>query len=114
MCGKEKDGVEIREDFVIDGLRWFNRKVLRTPERNNRIVVCSACYESYKKRRKRYLSRQKTYVILGALFALFGIIIAGNKLLAILAGIAIVVVLYLFSLLSYMPEIKADPKADKK
>ena len=107
-------GIEIEEDDVIRTIRWFNRKILRTPDRNNKIVICSDCYDKYKKYRKRYKSRQRTYIILGVLFAVFGIIVAQNKIVAVLLGIVIIVALYLLSFLSYMPELKLKPGADGK
>ena len=114
MCGKKKEGIEIEEDDVIRTIRWFNRKILRTPDRNNKIVICSDCYDKYKKYRKRYKSRQRTYIILGVLFAVFGIIVAQNKIVAVLLGIVIIVALYLLSFLSYMPELKLKPGAAGK
>ncbi|HUB92765.1 MAG TPA: hypothetical protein VL945_02290 [Candidatus Saccharimonadales bacterium] len=114
VCGSRKDGIEIREDHVIDLIRWFNRTVLRTPPRDNRIVVCSSCYPKYETQRKRYLSRQRTYFVLGALFVIFAIIVASNKIEALLIGIGICALLYVFSLLSYMPDLKYDGKPGGK
>jgi hypothetical protein len=119
VCGKKKDGPEIKEDNVIRAIRWFNRNIRRTPEHHNRIVVCGECYEKYKKQRKKYLSRQRIYLVLGTLFAIFAVIVSVNKIAALLSGIGLVIVLFLFSLLSYMPDLKYDQgrgkeKAEKK
>lgn len=113
ICGKERDGPEIEEDNVIHALRWFNRKVMKTPEKHNRIVVCKECYEKYKKQRKKYLSRQRTYIVLGALFTVFGVIVAANKIVALAYGVGLCIILYLFSLLSYMPDLKVGIGQEK-
>lgn len=105
ICGEKKDGIEVKEDRVLSALRWFNRNVLRIPSRNNRIVVCKSCYPTYKKQRKKYLGRQRTYLVLGFLFVLFGVIIA-KSLASIVIGIGLMFFLYLLSLLSYSPELK--------
>jgi hypothetical protein len=114
ICGGKKDGIEIREDHVIEAIRLFNRKVLRQPPKNNRIVVCEACYPKYKAQRKKYLGRQRLYLILGGLFVVFGVIVSLNKLEALLVGIVLIAVLYLFSLLTYVPELKAEPKPESR
>lgn len=111
MCGKEKDGIEIKEDHVIKSMRWFNRKVLRTGPRNNRIVICSEDYPKYKEQRRKYLSRQKVYAVLGLLFLIFGVIIA-KTVGALLIGLAVLAALYLLSLLSYLPDLSYGPKQE--
>lgn len=113
ICGEKKDGIEIREDYVIHAIRWFNRKVLRTPEKRNRIVVCSSCYPNYKTRRKKYLSRQRTYLVLGFLFMLFGVVIARNAQ-SFIIGVVVIIILYLLSLLSYLPDLGEKPKGEVK
>lgn len=110
-CGEKKDGIEIKEDHVIQALRWFNRTVMKQ-NRNNRIVVCSACYDKYSKQRKRYISRQRIYAVLGILFLLFGVLIA-RSIQSVLIGLGVIALLYLISLLSYMPDLNYR-KGEKK
>ena len=110
LCGKEKRGIEIEEDDVIRSIRWFKHDILKKPLSENKVVICNDCYDNYKKYFKKYKSRQRTYIILGVLFAVFGIIVAQNKVLAIITGIIIVGALYLLSFLSYMPELKINQK----
>ncbi len=113
ICGEEREGVEVKEDRVLSALRWFNRTILRIPPRNNSIVVCKSCYPTYKKQRKKYLGRQRTYLVLGFLFVLFGAIIA-KTVVSIVVGLGLMVFLYLLSLLSYTPELKdISPKPAK-
>lgn len=117
MCGKKKDGIEIKEDNVIGILRWFNQKVLRIPPKNNRIVVCSECYQKYNTQRKKYVSRQWMYIILGVLFIVFCLIssaLGGNIIVGLLLGIGVLLLLYLCSFLIYVPELAMQPKTKEK
>jgi hypothetical protein len=113
ICGEKKDGIPIKEDYVIEAIRWFNRKVLRQPPRNNRIVVCSSCYEKYKKQRSKYLSRQKVYIVAGILFLIFGIVLTRAPQ-AILLSILVCIGLYLLSLLTYLPDLELPNAAAAK
>lgn len=113
MCGEKKDGIPIKEDYVIGAIRWFNRKILRQPPRNNRIVVCSSCYEKYKKQRSKYLSRQKVYIVAGILFVIFGVVLT-RSLQAILLSILVCIGLYLLSLLTYLPELEIPAESKAK
>ncbi len=106
ICGEEKEGIEVKDDNVLNALRWFNRKILRIPPRNNRIVVCASCYPKYKKQRSKYLSRQRVYLVLGALFLIFGVAIA-RTITAFFLSLVVLAFLYLLSLLSYTPELNA-------
>ncbi len=113
ICGEEKDGIAVRDDSVLRALRWFNRTVLRTPPRNNRIVVCASCYPKYKKQRSKYLSRQKTYIVLGVLFMIFGIVIA-RTITAFFLSLVVLAFLYLLSLLSYVPELDVSAQNNEE
>ena len=105
VCGKEKNGLEVKTDNVIKTIRYIKLKLFHKV-RNNRLVVCKECYDNYKKFRKRYVSRQRMYVGLGVLFLIFGMLL-NPSVGALLAGLVIIAVLYLLSLLNYLPEI--DP-----
>lgn len=105
VCGKEKKGIEIGDDYVLDSIRWFKRNVTKNEARNV-LVVCKDCYSVYKKGRKKYESRQRLYVALGIVFVIMMIYIGGLSIQAILISIAILILFYLFSLLSYTPKIE--------
>lgn len=113
ICGEKRDGVEVKNDRVLDAMRWFNRTVLKRPNRNNRIVVCSPCYPKYRVQRKKYLSRQRVYAVLGILFMIFGILIA-RTIQAFLISLVVLVLLYLLSLLSYMPDLEYRSAHEKE
>jgi len=103
MCGKEKKGIAVREDHVLGALRWFKRNVTRD-EKGNRIVVCRDCYSEYKKRRGTYESRQKLYLALGVMFVVVSLLLS-PKPLTVLVSALVLAMVYLFSLMSYVPKI---------
>ena len=109
ICGKEKDGVEIKDDNVIKFIRLFNRKVLKK-QNHYKLVVCKECYINYKKARNKFVRRQITYIALGVIFAAMIFISSAGNPISLLAGAGIIIFLYLLSLLSYMPELKINDK----
>src|SRR5271157_3202259 len=94
MCGKETEGIEVQNDYVLSALRWFKRNVTKD-EKKNRIVVCKACYLDYKK---------KLYLALGIVF-LITFVVLSPKAETVLISLVVLAVLYLFSLFSYIPKI---------
>ena len=118
ICGRQKEGIAIKEDPVIEVIKWYKANITRNVK-NNRIVVCRECYPKYKKMRGRYESNQRLLMVLGALFFIFGIIIS-LSLTTIAFSMAVVAFLYLISLLLYMPALevggaeKMEKKAGKK
>ncbi len=103
ICGRELNGLEVQEDYVIKAIRWFKRNVTHN-EKNYRLVVCKDCYVKYKKARDSYNSKTISYAAL--------LIITGRSIGAVIAGIIIILLMYALSLLSYMPGLKID-KAEK-
>ncbi len=103
VCEKQKDGIDVQDDLVLDSIRWFKTNVTHN-ERNNRLVVCRGCYVSYKSKRARFESRRRIYLILGFVFvALFVVVSPG--LSSALVGAGLFVLFWLFSLLNYTPRI---------
>ncbi len=111
MCGKERNGIEIRNDRVIDAIRWMKKTVLHK-ESSNRLVVCKDCYENYKKAKKRFDSRRRIYLILGIIFALL-IIIGSVSVWGVILGIVVLGLIYAFSFFSYIPSLAIDVKSEK-
>ena len=110
ICGKQRNGPEVKGDHVIGFLRWFKKNVTRD-EKRNRLVVCKECYPAYKKRRDRYTSRQTLYMIIGAIFLVLGVAIAFSPL-TLAVGLLMLAGLYLLSLMNYTPalSVKIDNK----
>jgi nitrogen fixation/metabolism regulation signal transduction histidine kinase len=107
-CGENKDGLEIRDDYVLYTMRWVKRNITRN-ERGYRIVVCKEDYPKYAKARKRYEGRQKIYIALGLIFAVL-VILAGRSALSVFYAIVVLVFVYLFSLLTYVPALSTAPE----
>lgn len=103
ICGKEKSGIPVEKDYVIAAIRWFKTNITKN-EKNNNLVVCRDCYPKYKQQRKRYLSRQRIYIGLGAVFVVVGVLVARTAA-SVLVCLGVFALLYLFSLASYIPKI---------
>ncbi|QRF74330.1 hypothetical protein Micr_00866 [Candidatus Micrarchaeum sp.] len=112
ICGKELNGLEVKDDYVIKSLRWFKHNVTHN-EKNYRLVVCKDCYVKYKKARDSYNSKTVSYLAIGVIFAAL-LIITGRSLGAVAAGIAIIILMYALSLLSYMPGLKQQGRGASK
>ncbi len=110
ICGARKNGLEVRQDFVIETIRWFKRNITRN-EKGYRLVVCKECYPKYAKERSKFERRQIFYLIIGVLFTIVIVIGAGNKALALLYGFVVLVFVYLLSLLTYIPAVNTPGKA---
>ncbi len=104
MCGKERDGLLIKEDMVLKGLRWIKRNITRN-ERNYTLVVCKDDFLAYKKKRDGYERKMVIYVSLGIVFLVALALVSDAKLGAIAVGLVITIFLFLLAQLSYMPAV---------
>ena len=111
VCGKERQGIEVEDDYVLDSIRWFKKNVTKN-ERGNRLVVCSGCYLNYKKSRAKYESRQRLYLGLGVLFVIMSLV-ASFQATTLIVSLLVLLLLYFFSLLSYMPRISIKKQANQ-
>jgi hypothetical protein len=103
VCAKEKKGIEVEDDAVLELIRWIKKNITKN-EKGNKIVVCRDCYASYKASRSRYEGRQKIYVALGVLFAMVNLLISPT-LSTVAISAVIIAMMILISLLSYTPKI---------
>ena len=110
ICGEARDGLEVREDRVIRAMRYFKQNVTKNAK-NYRLVVCRACYPKYDKYRSTYVKKQVSYVVVAVIFAALLIIVSGGQPSAFAYGIAIIIFMYLLSLLSYTPAVNLPPGA---
>jgi hypothetical protein len=108
ICGLEKDGLEVKEDYVINAMRYFKKNITKNAK-NYRLVVCKECFPKYDKARNSYVKKQISYVAIAVAFAVLLIIVAAGNLGAIVYGLAIIIFMYLLSLLSYTPGVKMPP-----
>jgi len=114
MCGKRRPGIPVESDYVIEAIRWFKRNVTKD-EQKNRLVVCKNDYPKYKKNRDRYTLRRFIYLSLGAVFVVLGLLLS-FRIGTLLAGFAVLIFLYLISLMNYTPKLRIEVKttASKK
>ena len=112
ICGEEKNGLEVEEDFVIRAIRYFKKNVTRNAK-NYHLVVCKEDYMKFSKARDSYVKKQILYVVLGAVFAALLILYTWPNLGAIIYGLAIVILMYAISLLTYIPAVRL-PKGAKQ
>lgn len=103
ICGNERKGIAVENDAVLASVRWFKRNVTKS-ERGNRLVVCKDCYAAYKKERQRYDRRRTIYTALGILFFITSVAMF-PKPGTVLVSLGVLALLYLFSLMSYVPRI---------
>ncbi len=103
ICGERRPGVPIRDDRVLNAMRWFKRNVTRD-ERGNSLVVCRDDYSAYMKKRGRYTSRQALYIAVGVIFAALGLLVRFS-LSTFAISIAVLAALYLLSLINYTPAL---------
>ncbi|MDE1865519.1 MAG: hypothetical protein KGH94_02680 [Candidatus Micrarchaeota archaeon] len=106
ICGKERNGEEVKEDYVIQAMRWFKENVTKNAK-GYRIVVCNECMPEYRKLRSKFVRRRVMYVGLGVVFTITLAVVSGGRYLGILFyGVAITLFLYALSLVSYVPDLK--------
>ncbi len=112
MCGKRKTGIAIKDDRVLQFLRWFKGNVTHSLQGNS-LVVCGDDMEAYKKKRDRFTSRKNLYLALGFIFAILGLIISININTIALSAL-VIAALYLISLVNYTPGLVMDQKKPAK
>jgi len=109
-CGAEKNskpqlvqGYPIKEDYVINAIRWIKRKT--KTEQGNRLVVCKKHAEEHRKKRADFERRLIMYGGLGVIVMLI-LLALTLSIGSFVAGL----LLLLFFLL--MAHIKYVPKAE--
>ncbi len=106
VCGKEKNGIEIRNDKIIEGIRWIKTKITGSHS-DNRLVVCRDCYGKYSVSKKRFDSRKRLYLILGIIFAAL-ILLVNVTIISIAFAIFMVALLYVFAFFNYVPDLDVE------
>lgn len=64
ICEKEKAGVPVKEDRVIQFIRGVKNRL--GIAKGYRLVVCNSCWAEYEKKRKSYERSMLTWLVLGA------------------------------------------------
>jgi hypothetical protein len=105
ICGEEKEGLNIKIDNIVTTIRWINSHTIRAKSRG-RPVVCRECFPKYYKARKSYEKKLVSYLIIGILFAIFIIVASRARPSSFLFGFAIIVFMFLLSIISYVPSVE--------
>lgn len=106
VCRAEKKGVPIKEDIVIQLIRSIKRSL--KIERGAVLVVCPACVSEQERRRSRFEKTLVQNVGIGVVFTIILALFGG--LTGLLAGIGIILLLALFSLMIYSPVLENKRK----
>lgn len=106
MCTEEikkGQGNEVVEDKIIHMIRKVKSKLGVAKGYN--LVVCDNCLEEYNKKRKRFERNTILYLGLGVVIIIL-LLILNFSLGSFIGGILIFLILLLFSIFSYIPNIK--------
>jgi len=109
ICGKEKEGIGIRPDWVVNTIRWFNIHTFKY-KNPNRPVVCRECFQRYRKQRAGFERKRIAYIIIGVVFTIVLALASKENPFSILAGLGVTAFMYLLSLVSYVPELDIPAK----
>lgn len=105
ICNEQKPGIDVRPDSVINTLRWLNSHTLKY-KNQYRPVVCRECFQKYLKARKSFERKRTSYLVIGVLFAVVLFITSRADPWSILAGLGVIALMYLLSLINYTPELE--------
>ncbi len=113
ICGEKKDGLRVKNDGIINAIRWLKHNITRN-ERGYDLVVCKECFLKYREAKTKYDHRRIIYVGIGVIFTLLLLLLSGGRSIgALISGIVLIGLMYLLSLLSYMPSLEI-PKTETK
>ncbi len=115
ICEKETGGRRVMDDFVIRAIRKV-KSALRIAK-NNTLVVCPGCIETYASKRTKYERDLVMHAIVGGmvllLFALLPIFTTGFSLLPILLGLMLFALIMALSVFSHCPKLEEKRQADE-
>ena len=111
ICNVEKEGIDIMPDAVVNTLRWLNTRTFKS-KNPHRPVVCRECYLKYRKARKSFEHKRVAYLVIGVLFAIVLVLASRANPYSLLAGLGVIIFMYLLSLVNYIPAL-AIPQGTK-
>lgn len=114
ICGEQKGGLRVKSDGIINSIRWIKRNITRN-ERGYDLVVCKGCFIKYRDAKAKYDRRRIMYVGIGVVFTLLLVLLSGGRSPgALMSGIVLIALMYLLSLLSYMPSLEMPKPAAER
>ncbi len=113
VCGKPRTGLKVKRDAVIGAISWIKRNITKNEMRSS-LVVCKECFLKYKRERDSFVRRQIIYVALGLVFTITLAALSGSRAsYAIIYGLLLTFMLYLLSLLGYVPNVHMPEVNDR-
>lgn len=113
ICGQERPGLKVKGDRVIGAVRWVKRNITKN-EQGYALVICKDDYTKYAKARSSFVKKQIAYTALGVIFAALLVIGSGDKGLAVIFGVIVIVFMYALSLLTYMPAVEIPKETEER
>ncbi|MCX8197596.1 MAG: hypothetical protein N3F07_00140 [Candidatus Micrarchaeota archaeon] len=115
ICEKEAaQGLVVEDDAVIIAIRKV--KNMLGVAKNNQLMVCDLCAESYKRKRESYERNIVIHTIIAALvllaFILLPLFTSGFSIWSLVMGVVLAGVIMGFSLFSHVP--KASQKKNEE
>lgn len=107
VCKKEKKGVRVEDDPVIDTIRRVKERLGIST--GNVLVVCKECLPKAQEKRRRFERTAMTWGVLAVLMILLMLLIS-LSLQSVFFGILIAFFFTLFALSSYFPKVEKHGK----
>lgn len=106
VCEADNEGFPVIEDSIIRAIRAVKQKL--GVAKGNKLVVCNACVEQYKKKRADFEQALVRYGLIGAFLLVLLVIVppllGGTFNLASIAmGILLALLIFAFSIFRYYP-----------
>ena len=115
FCYKEKDGRPVADDFVIRTIR--KAKEALHIAKNNTLVVCPECMETYAKKRAKYERDLAIHAAIGGLvlllFVLLPLFTTGFSIVSVLLGLLLFCLIMAFTVFSHCPKMEDGSGAPK-
>lgn len=116
FCYKEKDGAAVKDDFVISSIRKVKRAI--GIAKNNTLVVCSDCTETYTEKRTKYERDLVMHAVVGGLvlllFVFLPIFTTGFSIVSILLGLLLFLLIMALSVFSHCPKVEENVRQPAK
>jgi len=107
VCKKEKKGVRVEDDPVIEAIRGIKERL--NISKRNILVVCKECLPKAEEKRKRFERSVMTWGILAVLVAVLLLLISFS-IQSLLLSVVTAVLFMLLALLSYFPKVEKHGK----
>ena len=105
ICGKEKNGLQVKDDYVLETLRWIKTNITKNVKNYN-LVVCKEDFLTYQKKRDGFERKEIIYGAIGVIFLIALIITSQGNIGAVFVGLAVTIGLLALAHVSYIPAVE--------